>query len=343
MSGPSQTALIATTHAQGGQTWQQQLSEAITDPAELSRFLGLAEKTLSDMMAADERWTLRVPVSYAARMQRGNPHDPLLLQVLPQWAELEAAAGYTDEPLEESGFSPVQGVIHKYDGRLLLMLTGACAVHCRYCFRREFDYAEHRLNKTAWQEPLDYIRQRPEVKEVILSGGDPLVLTDSALSWFCQQLGEIAHVRTVRVHTRLPIVLPARITSALVAEFSKYDFKTVFVVHANHANEIDAEVAAALRKCTDAGITLLNQSVLLKHINDSVTALAALSERLFDCGVLPYYLHQLDKVSGAAHFELSDTQATTIHRSLADCLPGYLVPRLVREVPGTQAKQPLIA
>lgn len=330
-------AVIATSFAE--QTWQQQLSEAITDPVELSRFLGLPASTLTNMQAADQRWTLRVPVSYAARMQRGNPKDPLLLQVLPQFSELDAASGYTDEPLEESEFSPVPGVIHKYTGRLLLMLTGACAVHCRYCFRREFDYAEHRLNKMAWQEPLEYIRQRPEIKEVILSGGDPLVLTDGALSWFCQQLGEIAHVRTVRVHTRLPIVLPARITDELLSEFRQHDFKTVFVVHANHANEIDTEVAKALKQCKDAEITLLNQSVLLKNINDSVATLVELSERLFECDVLPYYLHQLDKVSGAAHFELSDIQASKLHRELGNCLPGYLVPRLVREVPGTESKQ----
>lgn len=337
MNGTSHPALIATTHTD--RTWQQQLSDAITDPAELSHFLGLAENSLAEMTAADERWTLRVPVSYAARMQQGNPNDPLLLQVLPQFAELEVASGYTDEPLEESGFSPVPGLIHKYDGRLLLMLTGACAVHCRYCFRREFDYAEHRLNKMAWREPLEYIRQRPEIKEVILSGGDPLVLTDNALSWFCQQLAEISHVRTVRVHTRLPIVLPARITDQLLASFSKHNFKTVFIVHANHANEINTEVAGALQQCSDVGITLLNQSVLLKNINDSVTALAGLSERLFECDVLPYYLHQLDKVSGAAHFEISDAKATNIHTELRNALPGYLVPRLVREVPGTEAKQ----
>ena len=271
-------------------------------------------------------------------MVPGDSGDPLLRQVLPLDAEFQAAPGYGTDPVGDGAAMTVPGVLHKYHGRVLLTATGACAVHCRYCFRRHFPYNEAQAAAAHWQAALDYIRADASIAEVILSGGDPLSLSDRRLQEFVVQLDDIAHVRRLRVHTRVPVVIPARVDSALCAWLRATRLATVIVVHVNHANEIDAAVVAAFAALAAAGARLFNQSVLLHGVNDDVTALAALSERLFAAGVTPYYLHVLDKVAGAAHFAVAPAQAQALHRDLAARLPGYLVPRLVREDAGAAAK-----
>jgi EF-P beta-lysylation protein EpmB len=284
---------------------------------------------------------LRVPHGFIRRMVKGDSRDPLLLQVLPLAQEAEEVAGFRHDPLHELDAMPVPGLLHKYQGRALLTTTGACAIHCRYCFRRHFPYSEANPVPGHWQPAINYLAQRPDISELILSGGDPLTLTDTRLHSLSAQLASLKHLGTLRIHTRLPVVLPARIDSGLLSWIKAQTLKLVFVVHCNHPNEIDNSVTAALDKLTAAGVTLLNQSVLLRHINDSAATLTRLSERLFAAGVLPYYLHQLDRVQGAAHFEVGVERAREIMTELRATLPGYLVPRLVRETPGAPGKTPL--
>ncbi len=271
-------------------------------------------------------------------MRRGDPHDPLLRQVLPLAAECVSAPEFTTDPVGDLSAMAVPGVLHKYRGRVLLALTGACAVHCRYCFRRHFPYAEANASSDRWQAALDYIARDASIHEVILSGGDPLALADRRLADLARRLAAVAHVERLRIHTRLPIVLPARVTTELTDWLAGGRLQPVMVVHANHANEIDADVRAALARLRAAGVTLFNQSVLLKGVNDSVESLAGLSEALFAAGVVPYYLHLLDRVQGAAHFEVEEGRARQLMADLAARLPGYLVPRLVREVAGAPSK-----
>lgn len=284
---------------------------------------------------------LRVPHGFVQRMVKGDSRDPLLLQVLPLAQEVEEVAGFRHDPLHELDAMPIPGLLHKYQGRALLTTTGACAIHCRYCFRRHFSYSEANPVPGDWQPAINYLAQRPDISELILSGGDPLTLTDTRLHSLTAQLASLTHLSTLRIHTRLPVVLPARIDSGLLSWIKAQTLKLVFVVHCNHPNEIDNSVTAALDKLTAAGVTLLNQSVLLRHINDSAATLARLNERLFAAGVLPYYLHQLDKVQGAAHFEVSVERAREIMTELRATLPGYLVPRLVQEIPGASGKTSL--
>ncbi|WP_226664531.1 EF-P beta-lysylation protein EpmB [Microbulbifer aggregans] len=321
--------------------WQDEMADLVTDPQELLDLLQLSVEQLPQLLAAAGLFQLRVPRPYLQRIRRGDPNDPLLLQVLPTGLELDATPGFSNDPLEEANANPVPGVVHKYRGRLLLITAGQCAVNCRYCFRRAFPYGENHLNRSQWQQALDYIRSQPDLREVILSGGDPLVLNDRQLGWLAEELSAIPHLDKLRIHTRLPIVAPSRINDEFLAWFTRSRLKPVLVLHCNHANEIDDEVRAALARLRSAGVTLLNQSVLLQGVNDSADALATLSETLFDAGVLPYYLHQLDRVQGAAHFEVSDTQARDLVESIRQRLPGYLVPRLVREIPSEKSKTPL--
>jgi L-lysine 2,3-aminomutase len=281
---------------------------------------------------------LRVPHGFIQRMVKGDSRDPLLLQVLPVAQETEAVAGFTPDPLDERDSMPVPGLLHKYQGRALLTTTGACAIHCRYCFRRHFPYSDANPVPGHWQAAIKYLAQHPDISELILSGGDPLTLTDTRLHSLTEQLANLSHLRTLRIHTRLPVVLPSRIDSGLLSWINAQTLKLVFVVHCNHPGEIDHSVTDALDKLTAAGVTLLNQSVLLRDINDSAATLAGLSERLFAAGVLPYYLHQLDRVEGAAHFEVSTERARTIMTELRAMLPGYLIPRLVQEIPGAPGK-----
>lgn len=321
--------------------WQDEMADLVTDPRELLALLQLAPEQLPQLSAASALFPLRVPRPLLRRIQPGNPRDPLLLQVLPTGAELAPTPGFSDDPLEEANANPVPGVVHKYRGRLLLIAAGQCAVNCRYCFRRAFPYNENHLNRNQWQQALDYIRAQHDLREVILSGGDPLVMSDRQLGWLAGELAQIPQLDKLRIHTRLPIVAPSRINEEFLTWFSGGRLKPVLVLHCNHANEIDADVRAALGRLRAAGVTLLNQSVLLRDVNDSEDALAELSEALFDAGVLPYYLHQLDRVQGAAHFEVSDERARALVEAVRQRLPGYLVPKLVREIPAEKSKTPV--
>jgi len=322
--------------------WQQALARSISDPAELLVMLGLDPAWLPAAQAAVRLFPLRVPRGFVARMGRGDPHDPLLRQVLPLAEECLANSGFTADPVGDLAAMAAPGVLRKYQGRALLTATGACAVHCRYCFRRHFPYSESSAGTDHWQAALAYLANDPTIKEAILSGGDPLTLSDRRLAEFIGAAADISHLERLRVHTRLPIVLPERVTPELVQVLTSTRLTTVVVIHANHGNELDESVAAGFARMRKAGITLLNQSVLLRRVNDSVDALATLSESLVAAGVLPYYLHLLDRVQGAAHFEVPEADARLLVTQLAARLPGYLVPRLVREIVGEPAKHVVV-
>ena len=319
-------------------SWQRELAHAVHDPAQLLQLLELPPGLLSPAQQAAAGFSLRVPRGYVARMRKGDVHDPLLRQVLPVAEEGVETEGFRFDAVGDLSAMPVAGVLHKYQGRALLVATGACAIHCRYCFRRHFPYAEANPAQEGWSAALDYIAADSSLREVILSGGDPLSLSDARLAALSRSLQSIAHVKYLRIHTRLPIVLPERVDDALLGWLSSSRLKPVMVVHANHAHEIDAAVRSALGRLVAAGVVLFNQSVLLAGVNDSVQALAALSEALFDAGVTPYYLHLLDRVQGTAHFEVDETRAHDLMHGLRTCLPGYLVPRLVREQEGMPFK-----
>jgi EF-P beta-lysylation protein EpmB len=321
--------------------WPALLAGAIRDPDELCDLLGLDGAWRAGARASARLFPLLVPRGFAALMRRGDPADPLLRQVLPLAAEGEPAAGFSADPLAESGCAPVPGLLHKYHGRALLITTGACAVHCRYCFRRHFPYGERPRGPAWWAAACAHLAGDPAIAEVLLSGGDPLTLPDAQLSALAADLAAIPHLRRLRVHSRLPVVLPERVDDGLLAWLAGGRLTPVLVIHANHARELSPAVAAACARLADAGVTLLNQSVLLSGVNDDVDALAALSERLIACRVLPYYLHALDRVQGAAHFAVPDATAIALVDALRARLPGYLVPRLVREEPGRPGKTPL--
>jgi EF-P beta-lysylation protein EpmB len=323
-------------HSQG--SWQSEMASAITSPWELVTELGLDPELISEAVAAGSAFRLRVPRSYLARIQRGNPQDPLLRQVLPIGAELADTADYTADPLGEGQALRAPGLLQKYHGRALLITTSACAVHCRYCFRREFPYAQQTSDSSRWGEALDEIARDTSIEEVILSGGDPLSLSDSRLASLTDALQRIPHVRRLRVHTRQPVVLPSRVDAGLTQWLTRLRLPVVFVLHVNHPNEIDADVRSACARLRDAGVTLLNQTVLLQGVNDDPDVLVELSRRLFEAGVLPYYLHLLDRVRGAAHFDVPEERARLIAGQVAARLPGYLVPRLAREIYGAPAK-----
>ena len=320
--------------------WQEQLATAVRSVDELLQLLQI-DPAVAKIRPLQSDFPLRVPRGFIQRMVKGDSRDPLLLQVLPVAQEADDVTGFSPDPLAELDAMPAPGLLHKYQGRALLTTTGACAVHCRYCFRRHFPYSDANPVPGHWQAAIKYLAQHKDICELILSGGDPLTLTDSRLHSLTGQLADLTHLRTLRIHTRLPVVLPARVDSGLLSWIDAQTLKLVFVIHCNHSGEIDHSVTNALDKLTAAGVTLLNQSVLLRDINDSAATLARLSERLFAAGVLPYYLHRLDRVQGAAHFEVSTKRARAIMTELRAMLPGYLVPRLVREIPGAPGKTPL--
>lgn len=324
-----------------GGDWKRLWRDAIRDPRELLGLLGLEDRVRGLSAEAAAQFPLRVPRGFVARMRHGDPHDPLLRQILPLDEELRPMPGFGLDAVGDAAAKAATGVIHKYRGRALLIATGSCAVHCRYCFRRHFPYAEETAAAGQWREAVDAIRSDAGIEEVILSGGDPLSLSTSKLVELTAQLAAIPHLRRLRIHTRLPVVLPERVDAELGAWLRALPWPTVAVIHANHANEFDAAVDAALARLRTAGATVLNQAVLLRGVNDSVDALAALSERGFAAGALPYYLHQLDRVAGAAHFEVDDDTALALHAALMARLSGYLVPKLVREVAGDPGKRPL--
>lgn len=320
--------------------WRQSLREAIGDPRELLELLNLAH--LGDRLPShDAGFTMRVPRGFVTRMRRGDPRDPLLLQVLPQLAELDQMSGFATDAVGDLAARAAHGVLHKYDGRALLIAAGSCAINCRYCFRRHFPYAEDIAAANGWREAIAYLRNDPGVRELILSGGDPLVLSTHKLAELTDALRAIPHVTRLRLHTRLPVALPERIDDEFCRWLSESPLQRVIVLHANHPNELDDAVRDACARLRDAGATLLNQSVLLRGVNDDADVLAALSERLFEIGVLPYYLHQMDRVQGTAHFEVGEACARALRDDLQARLPGYLVPRLVREVAGEASKTPV--
>ena len=318
--------------------WQREMAEAITTPEALAVALGLDEKLIAPARAAATSFRLRVPRPYIARMRRGDPADPLLRQILPVEHELQDAADYVSDPLGEHAALRAPGLLQKYRGRALMITTSACAVHCRYCFRREFPYSEQTGDTPRWSAALAELAADNSLEEVILSGGDPLSLSDARLRSLTDALSEIPHIRRLRVHTRQPVVLPSRVDEGLVGWLRSLRLPMVFVLHANHPNEIDPSVQVACETLRANGVTLLNQSVLLRGVNDDVGVLTELSRRLFDVGILPYYLHVLDRVRGAAHFAVSELEARALVGELATRLSGYLVPRLVREIYGAPAK-----
>ena len=318
--------------------WQQQLARAVTDPLELCEILQLDRAALLPFLERSSDFALRVPRSFIAKMEPGNPKDPLLLQVLPLLKERERIAGFSVDPVGDLDAKAGAGVLHKYEGRALVVATGACAIHCRYCFRRHFPYGEESALQAGWRGAIDALRADPSISEVILSGGDPWSLSTRRLQLFTDALAGVPHVRRLRIHTRYPLVLPERVNSGLLNWLATLPLKTVVVIHANHPHELDAVSRAACETLRAVGVTLLNQSVLLAGVNDDADVLVRLSETLFEAGVLPYYLHLLDKVHGAAHFDVDTARALQLHAALVARLPGYLVPRLVREIPGDVAK-----
>ncbi len=281
---------------------------------------------------------IRVPEPFITRMRKGDINDPLLLQVLPLAKELEYTPGYTKDPLQEAQFNSAPGLIHKYHGRALLIITKACAIHCRYCFRRHFPYQDNQPNREEWNQALSYLRQNPLINEVIYSGGDPLAANDKHLSWLTDQIAEIPHIHRLRIHTRLPVVLPQRVDENLLRWLANWQGQKVMVIHCNHPNELDERVKKAINELKNIGVTLLNQTVLLKGINDDASILVDLSEKLFNFGVLPYYLHVMDTVESAAHFSIPDSKAQRLIGKVSAHLPGYLVPKLVREKANEKSK-----
>jgi L-lysine 2,3-aminomutase len=323
------------------QSWQQLLADAVRDIAELHEILELdPRKTLAVQPNGDE-FPVLIPRGFISRMRKKDPYDPLLLQVLPTVNERDTVEHFTSDPLNEMTLTSA-GVITKYASRSLLITTAACPVHCRYCFRRHFPYDTQLASRNEWVMALNELKKREGVREVILSGGDPLSLSNRRLGALINELQTVDSVTTLRIHSRFPIILPERVDGQFLSLLSSTKLRTVVVVHCNHANELDSTVQSALKKIAATNTLLLNQSVLLRGVNDNIQALEALSYRLFEAGVLPYYLHQLDPVAGAAHFDVDDACALELAAGLRARLPGYLVPRLVREIPGELSKTPII-
>ncbi len=318
--------------------WQQELANAISDPTELLRLLGLEQQLTMLDTALLKNFPVRVTQSYLNKMQFADATDPLLRQVFPLSDEGLPATGFSMDPVGDHQALSAPGILQKYQGRALLLTTGACAIHCRYCFRRHFPYSESNPLASQWPQTLDALKADSSVSEVILSGGDPLVLSDQKLATMIADLQQIPHLKRLRIHTRLPLVLPKRITAKLLSTLTETRLQVVMVIHANHGNEIDSETADILDKLRTAGCLLLNQAVLLRGVNDNAPALIELSERLSDVQVIPYYLHLLDKVQGAQHFDVPQIQGEALIAEMRAALPGYLVPRLVREIAGEASK-----
>ncbi len=324
-------------------SWQADFAAAVTDPAELASLLGLPESWVEPAREAARMFPMRVPRSFVARMRRGDPTDPLLRQVLPVAEELEHTAGRSSDPLQEADARRAPGLLHKYRGRALLIATGACAMHCRYCFRREFPYEDQQSDTGRWHDALAALAADPSIEELILSGGDPLSLGDARLQSLSRALADIPQLRSLRLHTRNAVVLPSRVDDGLVEWIKGLPWRVTVVLHVNHAQELEGDAVEAIARLRSTGALLLNQSVLLRGVNDDAATLVALSKRLHELGVLPYYLHLTDAVNGTAHFDVDELRGRAIVDALARALPGYLVPRLVREVPGEEAKVVLAA
>lgn len=318
-------------------SWRKQLAEGFGDIESLCRHLDIAAGELP-VIPNGKSFPLKVPLSFVECMEKGNPNDPLLRQILPVQKELFDAPGFVADPVGDMAAVAEAGILHKYQGRALLVLTGACAINCRYCFRRNFPYSEVQLTPQRQTKALAYLNSRTDISEVILSGGDPLLINDEKFATLIQQLDQIPHLKRIRIHSRLPVVLPARITPGLLSCLQHSQKQIVVVIHANHARELSRPVEQACRELKQHGATLLNQSVLLREVNDSAEALCQLNERLFAIGVLPYYLHLLDKAAGTAHFNVDEQTARLLMEQIKTRLPGYLVPKLVREIAGAPNK-----
>ncbi len=332
----------AHTGEQHSRSWQELMSASVITPEALLERLNLpSESWLEGAQAGHRLFPLRVPEPFIARMTPGNPDDPLLRQVLPRVDEAAEVSGFIRDPLQEDGAIQATGLIRKYRSRALLMVTGQCAINCRYCFRRHFPYEEQRLTPGDRDQVLRTLRDSPEINEIIFSGGDPLAVNDRLLSRWASDIASVPHIRRIRLHTRLPVVIPQRVCDTLLKWISSSPLQVVIVLHINHPAEIDKPTRRALGYLRSAGATLLNQSVILRGINDNAGVLEELSESLFDAGVMPYYLHAFDPVAGAHHFNVGDNEARELVRELLKRLPGFLVPKLVREVPGGESKSPL--
>lgn len=334
------TQNVAQLHSYQQKSWQKELANVVTDPELLLSLLNISPEQYKQHFNARKLFPVRVPYPFIKKMKKGDFTDPLLQQVMPLTDEFIVKENYFDDPLAEHD-TVAEGLLHKYKHRVLMIVKAGCAVNCRYCFRRHFPYADNSPNKQRWQSALDYIANHHEINEVIFSGGDPLMASDQHLSWLIDQIESIQHVKRLRIHSRLPVVIPQRITNELVTALSNSRLKPSFVFHINHANEIDDDFINAIEALRKVRIPLFNQSVLLKNINDNAYTLAQLSEKLFDSGIQPYYLHLLDKVQGAAHFDIDEKNAITIYQQLMATLPGFLVPKMVREIAGEANKTPI--
>lgn len=317
--------------------WQSLFADTINDRQTLAKVLDLPidfEQKVGD-------FPLKVPKNFVKKMQKGDINDPLLRQILPTFAETLTTAGFSTDPLAEQTSNPTKGIIHKYASRILIPVTGACVVNCRYCFRQHFDYHANMPNQQDWQNIVQYIKQNSSINEVILSGGDPLSLSERRLFEILDILENIEQIRTIRLHSRVPVMIPERLDNALLERLANSRCQIVLIIHANHPNELDDDNIFYFNRAKMAGITLLNQTVLLKDINDNADILAGLSEKLWQAGVLPYYLHVLDKVAGAGHFLVEDERAVEMYWQLLAKCAGYLVPKLVRETPHEPFKTPI--
>lgn len=338
-SGPAQLD----DSARPGTRWQHALKTAVRDAATLGRLLDLPAEWIERSTQAGKSFPVFAPLAYVARMKPGDPSDPLLRQVMPLAAEDDPTPGFSTDPVGDWAAQREAGLLQKYSGRALMVTTGACAVHCRYCFRRHFPYGEAPRSLDAWRPALEHLAADASIREVILSGGDPLTITDAVLAELVGHIAAIPHVQRLRVHTRLPIVIPQRVNHELLAWLRGTRLTPIMVIHANHPQELDPPTCFALSQLVDAGVPVLNQAVLLRGVNDSAEVLATLCEQLVDLRVMPYYLHQLDRVSGAAHFEVPEAQGLAIVEELRSRLPGYAVPKFVREVEGQSSKVPMEA
>jgi len=321
-------------------SWQKDLRQVVTDPEKLLSLLGINSDNYLQHFKARKLFPVRVPLPYIKRMTKGDIDDPLLMQVMPLSNEFVVTDGFMADPLQEHD-TVAEGLLHKYKHRVLMIVKAGCAINCRYCFRRHFPYQENSPNKQRWQQALTYIREHVDISEVIFSGGDPLMASDEHLTWLVEQIEAIPHVKRLRIHTRLPVVIPNRITPDLVNLLSQSRLKATMVLHINHGNEIDTDVTNALELLRVARIPLFNQSVILKGINDNAKTLIALCEKAFDSGIMPYYLHLFDPVQGAAHFDVKEEIAIKIVKEMLSTLPGFLMPKLVREVAGQTNKTPI--
>lgn len=321
-------------------SWQKDLRNVITDPEQLLALVDIAPKDYLQHFKARKLFPVRVPLPFIKRMKKGDINDPLLKQVMPLSDEFLQSDGYSTDPLGEHD-TVAEGLLHKYKHRVLMIVKSACAINCRYCFRRHFPYQDNSPNKKRWQSALDYIAIHTEISEVIFSGGDPLMANDDHLAWLIDKIEQISHVKRLRIHSRLPVVIPKRITTGLVSLLRNSRLKATMVLHINHPNEINSELIAALEPLRVARIPLFNQSVLLRGVNDDAVILNNLSETLFDAGIQPYYLHLFDAVQGAAHFDVSEEVAVKIVKEMLASLPGFLMPKLVREIAGQTNKTPI--